>query len=166
MYINQEDYSALYPNDEIAERFGRLSWDASKLMDDLTTGVDGIKKLKYAAPVGDDAEAVRRCAAALVHLMCRIETMEEERENAAKIVKQTDGTYQSALVASRSAGNESISYATGGSGTSTLLDQAVSDMSAREQMYRDTITSYLSGITDANGVNLLYMGRYPCGLEM
>ena len=65
-------------------------------------------------------------------------------------------------VASKSAGNESISYVTSGSsGTATLIDKCLADKEAQKQLYDDKIRNYLSGITDANGVNLLYMGIYP-----
>ena len=63
---------------------------------------------------------------------------------------------------SRSAGNESISYSGAGDlAKSSSIAAAVADPQAREKLYRDTVTDYLSGVQDANGVNLLYMGRYP-----
>lgn len=162
-YISMDDYVSIYPYDDISGAFGRLAWDASRLMDNLTTGVDGIKKLKYAAPVEqEDAEAVKRCAAKLVHLMYQIETMEAQQIEAAKITKQADGTYQSALIASRSAGNESISYANGsGLKTSSIIGAAVSDPLTRQKLYRDTVMECLRGAHDANGVGLLYGGRCP-----
>lgn len=32
---------------------------------------------------------------------------------------------------------------------------------AQEKLYADTVREYLSGVTDANNVNLLYAGLYP-----
>jgi len=46
-------------------------------------------------------------------------------------------------------------------GTATLIDKCLADKEAQKQLYDDKIRDYLSGITDANGVNLLYMGIYP-----
>ncbi len=161
IYTDLEFYSNLYPNDDIEDDFNRLSWDASKLMDRLTTGVDGVKKLTAAYPSDkDDAESVKRCACALVNLMHKVEVVQETQEQAESYIKNEDGTYQSALISSRSAGNESISYATGTSKVSAL-STAASDPEARKALYRETVESYLSGVRDANGVNLLYMGRYP-----
>lgn len=164
IYVDSTFYDELYANDAIDDdAFSRLSRDASKRMDRLTTGVDGVKKLTAAYPTDeDDIEAVKRCGAALIHTMLQIEQMEQEQMEAARIVKQTDGTYQSALVSSRSAGNESVSYASAGSlSKSSVIAAAVADPLSREKLYRDTVTQYLSGVHDANGVNVLYMGRYP-----
>lgn len=161
-YIKLDDYISIYPNDDISGAFDRLSWDASRLMDNLTTGVDGIRKLKHAAPVENNAEAVKRCACALIHTMFRLEQMEEAQEQAAAYVKNEDGTVHSAVIASRSAGNESINYANGSNlSSASVLGAAVSDPLTRQKLYRDTVTDYLSGAHDSNGVNLLYMGRYP-----
>jgi hypothetical protein len=162
-YISMDDYVSIYPDDDISGAFGRLAWDASRLVDNLTTGVDGIKKLKYAFPTeAEDKEAVKMCCAKLVHLMYQIETMQEEQMQAARILKQPDGTYQSALIASRSAGNESISYANGSNlRQSSIIAAAVADPLTRQKLYRDTVMDCLRGAHDANGVGLLYGGRYP-----
>ena len=65
-------------------------------------------------------------------------------------------------VASKSAGNESISYVTSSNtGTATLIDKCLADKEAQKQLYSDTIRDYLSGVADDNGVSLLYMGMYP-----
>ena len=142
IYTDIVFYEGLYPNDEIENSFSRLSWDASKLMDRLTTGVDGVKKLSVAYPTDeDDAETVMRCACAIIHIMFLVEQMVEAQAEAARIVKQADGTYQSGLVASRSAGNETIRYATGSSlSNSGILSAAASDSLTREKLYRDTVT--------------------------
>ena len=156
-------YTGLYPDDEIEDSFSRMVWDASKLIDRFTTGLDGVKKLHVAYPTKeDDAETVMRCACAIIHAMFQVEQMENAQAQAAQYIKNADGTYQSALVSSRSAGNESISYSGAGDlAKSSSIAAAVADPQAREKLYRDTVTDYLSGVQDANGVNLLYMGRYP-----
>lgn len=45
--------------------------------------------------------------------------------------------------------------------TATLIDKCLADKEAQKQLYSDTIRDYLSGVADANGVSLLYMGMYP-----
>lgn len=161
-YVDFEYYKTLYGDKAIPEAdFNRLSWDASKKIEHYTTGVDGVKKLQVAFPTDDDgAESVKRCVCALIDLMSNIKQAEQNIRNASGFIQKDDGTVQGKVVSSVSAGNESISYSAKTSNT-TLIDQAVSDRKAREQLFADTIREYLSGVTDSNGVNLLYMGVYP-----
>lgn len=164
VYIDYDDFKALYGDNAIPEiDFNRLSWDACKKLDNATTGVDNVKKLKVAFPIDEDsAEAVKRCACELVSILYKLEQAEKTLQSAKGYVQREDGSLQGKVVSSVSAGNESISYsANGGSSTATLIDKALSDKAVQEQLFRDTITGYLSGVADANGVNLLYMGRYP-----
>lgn len=161
-YVDFEYYKTLYGNKSIPEAdFNRLSWDASKKIERYTTGADGVKKLHVAFPTDDGAESVKRCVCALIDLMSNINQAEQNLRSASGFIQKEDGTVQGKIVTSVSAGNESISYSTKTSNT-TLIDQAVSDMKAREQLFADTIREYLCGVTDSNGVNLLYMGAYPC----
>lgn len=160
MYITFADYTALY--DPIEEKvFKRLAYDACRCMDRLTTGVDGVKKLKVAFPVDEDAAtAVKHCAAKLVNLLYQI----QEAENAASLSRgyiQTANGLQGKVVSSVSAGNESISYSAG-SAQKNAVDVAASDVAVRREIISGIVREYLSGIADANGVNLLFLGRYPC----
>lgn len=95
--------------------------------------------------------------------MAEIEQAEESARNASGFVTREDGTVQSKLVASVSSGSESISYATSSSGAkNSLIGAVLTDKAAQEKLYADTFSEYLSGVLDANGVNLLFMGAYPC----
>ena len=164
-YIDYEYFKTLYP-DIPEEVFNRLSWDACRKMDAATTGIDGVRKLAVAFPVDEyAAECVKRCACALVDVLNQ---MKQARENAAKASGYTETTngLQGKVISSISSGNESISFSSGTSGSSvTAIDKALSDKAAEAQLYTDTIREYLSGVSDANGVNLLFMGRYPYRLE-
>ena len=155
MYVEYEFYTSLYGADAIKEtEFNRLSWEACKKVDYHTTGVDGLKKLKHFFPSDEeDAEAVKRCVCKLIDTMQKVNLAED----ASGYVAREDGTLQGKLVASVSAGNESISYSAG----KNAINTAANDSATREKLYMDIITEYLSGVTDANGVNLLYMGVYP-----
>ena len=167
-YVDYGYYSSIAGGKAVPEAdFNRLSWEACRKLDIATTGADNVKKLKVAFPTDeDDAEAVKRCACKLIEIAAAIEQAEEMARNAQGYITREDGSLQGKVVTSASAGNESISYsASGGSSAATLIDKVLSDKAAQEQLYRDTIKDYLSGVTDANGVNLLYMGRYPCKLE-
>lgn len=159
MYITFDEYKALY--DSIDEKvFNRLVYDASRLMDNMTTGYGGIKKLKIAFPTDqDDAEAIRRCAAKVVNLLYQI----QEAENAAAIGRgyiETEQGLQMKIISRVEAGNEAISYSETKLSNSAI-DAAVADKNIRDALINDTIREYLSGISDANGVNLLFMGPYP-----
>lgn len=163
-YVDYEYYKTLFGEKAILEQdFNRLVWDSCKKIDNATTGVDNVKKLKIAFPTDeDDAESVKRCVCELLTIAYKIEQAEARVETSQGYITLEDGTVMSKQVASKSAGNESISYVTSGSsGTATLIDKCLADKEAQKQLYDDKIRNYLSGITDANGVNLLYMGIYP-----
>lgn len=162
-YVNYEFYKTLYGEKSVSETdFNRLSWDACKKIDAATTTVNGIKKLKIAFPTDEeDSETVKRCLCELINISYKLEQAEERVNASQGFVQREDGTVSSKLVSSVSAGNESISYSINNTSAATLIDKALSDKAAQEQLYKDTITKYLSGVTDKNGINLLYAGRYP-----
>lgn len=166
-YIDYEFYTALYGPEISETEFNRLVWRACQRMDACTTGIDRVKKLRAAFPVDEeDAAAVQMCAAALVNALHQIEEAEKAAQSAVGYITREDGTVTSKVVTSLSAGNESIGFSSGNSsGAQTGISAAVSDSAAREQLLNDTVKEYFSGVADANGVNLLYMGRYPRRLE-
>ncbi len=137
-------YAALYPDGPDESAFDRLRWEARRVMDRATTGLDGLRKLEAAPPVNEqDREAVERCEAALVHLLW-------QADQAESLVSRDDGTVTGRVVTAVTAGSESVSFAA----------PAVSAQD-REARCRETVERYLAGVRDANGVNLLYMGLYP-----
>lgn len=165
-YVDYERYAALYGDSLSAQEFDRLAWEACRTLDAATTGVDGVKKLKIAHPVDEeDAEAVQRCACELVNVLYRLRQAEEAANDARGYIRREDGSLRGKLVSSVTAGNESVSYGSGGLNGATVLDKALADGAVRKKLFDDKITEYLSGVADANGVGLLYMGEYPYGLE-
>lgn len=159
MYITFDEYTKLYdPMDE--KLFNRLAFDACRVMDIHTTGIDNVKKLKFYFPTdSDDSAAVKHCAAKIISLLHQI----QEVESAAAIGRayiETDQGLQCRIISRVEAGNEAISYSETKM-TNTVIDAAASDKSVLNSLISDTIREYLSGVTDANGVNLLYMGAYP-----
>lgn len=152
MYITFEEYVQMY--DGFDERvFNRLLFDACRVMDIHTTGIDNVHKLRLFFPTDENAVvAVKRCAAELIHFLDQIRTAEVA-------AYQTDMNGVSGrVVASVTSGNESISYT---SAPATAISEAAKNPVVRDQMMAETIWRYLSGVEDANGVNLLFMGRYP-----
>lgn len=159
-YIDYEYFKTLYPDIPEAD-FNRLSWDACRKMDAATTGIDGVRKLSVAFPVEEYAvEAVKRCACVLTNLLYQIQKAQRSAAQASGYTETANGL-QGKVISSVSSGNESISYTVGGAGGSpTMIDKALSDKTVEEKLYSDTILEYLSGIADANGVNLLFKGQY------
>lgn len=147
MYVNYEYYESLYGGNTLAETdFQRISWEAEREVDKATSGVDGVKKLKVAFPVDEyDAEVVKRCICELVNFIYRLEKAQNAMNN--------DG----GIVISKSAGNESITY----ENTDSDISNALKSAKGREKAIYSFIVSKLSGVSDANGVNLLFAGRYP-----
>lgn len=138
-------YAALYPDGPDESAFERLRWEARRIMDRATTGLDGVRKLAVAPPVReDDAQAVERCEAALVRTLWQM-------EQAGGCVSRDDGTVTGRVVTAVTAGSESVSFAVPTAGS----------RADREERCREVVERYLTGAADANGVNLLYMGRYP-----
>ena len=160
MYITLDRYVELYGKVEHSV-FNRACYDACKYMDRHTTGIDGVRKLRDYFPVSESSvEAVERCTAEIVNIIAQI----QEAEKSASVGRgytQTENGLQGKVVSSVSAGNESISYSATGDQASAI-DAAVSDLTARDKLIRNTIHHYLSGETDKNGVSLLYLGVYPC----
>lgn len=164
-YIDYEYYKSLYGDKALEENdFNRLSWDACRKIDKATMGIDNVKKLSVAFPTDEeDVEMVKRCVCKVMHLLHSIEQAEIASESMRGFVQREDGNYQGKIVASASAGNESLSFTTTDKASNaTIIDKALCDKKVQEQLIYDTVREYLSGVEDANGVNLLYMGKYPC----
>ena len=159
MYITYDEYAAIY--DPMEERlFNALAFDACRVMDTHTTGIDNVKKLKQFFPTEEeDAQTVKRCAAKIINILDQIRQAEVSAMEA-RGFESTDMGMKGKVISSVTAGNESISYSTGSS-FGTAVDAAVKDRTAREKLLADTVWEYLSGLQDANGVNLLFMGMYP-----
>ena len=159
MYITFEQYGTLYDSME-EKQFNRLRFDAERMIDNYTTGIDGVKKLQIAFPKEEySVAAVMHCAGNVVNLLQQI----HEAESAAAMGRgytETAQGLQRKIISRVESGNEAISYSETKLSNSSI-DAAVADKSIRDKMIASTIREYLSGVTDANGVNLLYMGPYP-----
>ena len=155
-YIDYEYFKSLYGADSISMAdFNRLSWDAEREIDKATSGVDGIKKLRVAFPTNDyDAENVKRCVAELVNFLYKLDVANYS-------VRESSGAIHGSVVKSVSAGNESITYETPG-----VLGTAMSSFRSKDLTIMEFISSKLGGVSDANGVNLLYGGTYPFKVEV
>ena len=160
MYITYVQYVTLYdPIDE--PLFNRLAFEACRVMDIHTTGIDNVKKLRLFFPSEEyAAQAVMHCAAGIINLLNQIRIAEVAALES-RGVESTEQGVRGRVITSVSAGNESISYSTGGSGSATAIDAAVGNRTVRDKMIAEIVWEYLAGVQDANGVNLLFMGMYP-----
>lgn len=165
-YVDFEYYKTIYGDKAIPETdFNRLLWDAEREINKATSGVDGVRKLQVAFPANEeDAETVKRCVCALVEFLNQIEAAERNANSVGEYVQTEDGNLKGKVISSHSAGNESISYAVGKS-ADTAISNAIKDLQSRDMAVYQFITSRLSGVSDANGVNLLFGGRYPYRVE-
>lgn len=166
MYISKYEYEDIYDfNDFMKEsEFLRLSHEAERAMDKHTTGVDGLKKLKVAFPAEEyDAEAVRYCTAKVIHTLYQIQKAEQSAE-AARGYTETPQGLQRKIISRVESGNEAISYSEVKLSNSAI-DAAVSDVSSKNALISGIIRECLSGVCDANGVQLLYMGQYPARIS-
>lgn len=162
MYVDYEYYESLYGEKAIPEAdFERLLWDAEREIDKATSGIDNVRKLQVAFPIGDyEAESVKRCVVELVSFLYKLEEAENNANSLGQYTERADGSMQGKVVASVSAGNESITYAVGKS-SDTAISNAIKDLHSKDMAIYQFISSRLVGIADANGVNLLYNGPYP-----
>lgn len=161
MYITFEDYYNLTNTDLTDERiFDSLCFEACRVMDVHTTGIDNVKKLKKFFPTDEDyAEAVKRCAVKLVDTLYEIHQAEIAAAMSRNYI-QTDQGLRRQIISRVEAGNEAITYSETKNGN-TMIDAAASDRTERKKLLAGIVWDYLRGIEDDNGVNLLYMGMYP-----
>lgn len=161
-YIDYDYYDSIYGEAAIEEKkFEKHLFEVCRKLDNETTGADGVRKLKVAFPKNEeDAEIVKRCICKMIEIAEAIETAKKQITMSCGYVHREDGTVVNKKISSITSGSESISYYTG-NGSLGIIEKAAMDHMEENKLYRNIITEYLSGVTDANGVKLLYMGRYP-----
>lgn len=162
MYIKYNKYEAIFENEAMdEEKFKRFEFDACRYVDNETTGVDGVRKLQIAYPTEQyDAESLTRCISEIAHFIYLVDEETKQRANASGYVTGADGKVTGKQVTSVSSGSESITYS-GASVDATEVSAAVSDKAMMSKIIRMKIDFWLRNVKDANGVNLLYAGRYP-----
>lgn len=144
MYISFEEYSQFHTDVTEAE-FNKFCLMAQRIVDKVTTGIDGVRKLELYFPTDGDAEYVRLCVAELIHDLKTYDGLDRN------LSLHAEGAGRA--IASISSGSESISY-------SQAQTQFTLYGNDRDKYLMAKATSYLRGLYDANGVSLLYMGEY------
>lgn len=159
MYIKMDEYTELYDAMD-KKTFNHIAFEACRIMDDHTTGIDGVKKLQQYFPVNEyDALAVKHCAAKLVNILYQIQVAEKAAAMG-RGYTDTEQGLQRKIISRVESGSEAISYSEIKT-DNTAIDLAAANTSERFKLLASVIRESLSGVTDANGINLLYMGPYP-----
>ena len=105
-------------------------------------------------------EAVKDCVCEQADFLYQIDAYNNAAMESMGTVAQSDGKVKGKVITSISSGSESIGYSIAGS-ASTATMEAAKDKKVADAMVYGIVRDGLSGVPDANGVNLLYAGAYP-----
>ena len=156
MYADYDYYQNEYGGKMSVDDFRRFGRRAERRIDSITGN-----KLQFAFPVNErDAQAVKDCICELVDFLYQIDAYNAAAMESMGTVTQEDGTVKGKVITSISSGSESIGYSASGS-ASTATMEAAKDKKVADTMVYGMVRDGLSGVPDANGVNLLYAGAYP-----
>lgn len=164
-YTDFEFYATTYHGNVVPEAdFPRIADWASDFLDVITFDrlVDGLP---------DDERAktkVQKAVCAVSDKLYELELAEKQALSAAASGTSSStaggtGGVNAGMVTSRSAGSESISYASpsemaNGAKTWSAIYQAAGDETLTNKLLYSAAKLYLIGVKDNNGVNLLYAG--------
>lgn len=158
MYADFDYYKTEYGGAvlESADVFKPYERKAERRVDAVTAG-----KLTFAFPTEErQAQAVKDCICELTEFLYQVDTYRREAMSGMGTVKLEDGTVQGKVLTSVSSGSESRSYSATNS-VATIVTDAARDMKVFDTAVYAIMKNGLSGISDANGVLLLYAGKYP-----
>lgn len=163
MYADFTYYTTEYRGKAIKSEddFTRFARKAERRLDTITGN-----KLQFAFPVKEtDVEAVKDCLCELTEFLYQVDAYRTAAMDSVGVVAQDDGTVKGKVVSSISSGSESISYSTGGSASTSVME-AAKDKKVMDVLIYGIVQNGLSGVPDANGVNLLFAGAYPGKCEV
>lgn len=158
MYTDFAYYTTEYGGKTIKSEddFKHFARKAERRLDAITG-----KKLQFAFPVKEkDSEAVKDCLCELTEFLYQVDAYQNSAMESIGVVTQSDGTVKGKVVSSITSGSESISYSNGGSASTSVME-AARDKKVMDAMIYCMVQEGLSGVSDVNGVNLLYAGPYP-----
>lgn len=158
MYADFEYYTTEYGGKilKFEEDFNHFARKAKRRIDSITG-----MKLQFAFPVKEkDKEAVKDCLCELSEFLYQVDAYQNAAMDSVGTVTQTDGTVKGKVVSSITSGSESVSYSTGGSASTSVME-ASKDKKVMDALIYGMVQDGLSGVQDVNGVNLLFAGAYP-----
>lgn len=161
-YTDFEFYATIYHGNVVPEAdFPRIADRASDFLDVITFDrlVDGLPSDERAAT------KVQKAVCAVAEKLYELE-LAEKQANAAAQAGGSSGASGGAtpgIISSRSAGSESVSYASlsdtaSGAKNWSAVYQAAGDETLTNNLLYSAARLYLTGVRDDNGVNLLYAG--------
>ena len=159
MYADFNYYQTEYGGKVIksADDFTHFERKAERRIDAITG-----TKLQFAFPKKKkDKQTVKDCVCELTEFLYQLDAYQRAAADSAGVVEQADGTVRGKVVTSITSGSESISYSAKSSADTSLME-AAKDKKVANAMINSMVRDGLSGVPDANGVNLLYAGiPYP-----
>ncbi|MCM1057261.1 MAG: hypothetical protein NC517_06620 [Firmicutes bacterium] len=156
MYADYDYYQTEYGGKMSADDFKRFGRKAERRIDAITGN-----KLQFAFPTNErDAQAVKDAVCELADFLYQIDQYNAAAMESMGTVAQADGMVKGKVITSISSGSESIGYSASGS-ASTATMEAAKDKKVADTMIYGMVRDNLSGISDNNGVLLLYAGAYP-----
>lgn len=161
-YTDFEFYATTYHGNVVPEAdFPRIADRASDFLDVITFDrlIDGL-------PDNDRSKTkVQKAVCAVAEKLYELELADKQALSAAAGGTSSSGSggATSGVITSRSAGSESISYASpsemaNGAKTWSAVYQAAGDETLTNKLLYSAAKLYLIGVKDNNGVNLLYAG--------
>ena len=164
-YADFEFYATTYHGNVVPEAdFPRIADRASDFLDVITFG-----RLADGLPSDERAAAkVQKAVCAICEKLYQLELADKQALSAAAGGTSSGsaggtGGVNAGVVTSRSAGSESISYASpsemaNGAKTWSAVYQVAGDEQATNKLLYDTAKVYLTGVRDNEGTPLLYAG--------
>lgn len=161
-YTDFEFYATTYHGNVVPEAdFPRMADRASDFLDVIT-----FDRLIGGLPDDERAKTkVQKAVCAVSDKLYELELAEKQANAAAQAGASsgTSGGATSGVIASRSAGSESISYASlsdtaSGAKNWSAVYQAAGNPQETNKILESAAQLYLTGVKDNNGVNLLYAG--------
>lgn len=153
-YADYEFYATEYFGNTIPETdFPKYAGRASDRIDIFTFG-----RLEYGLPTDEKAQSkVKKAVCAVADAMYQIDQIRSANMASVGVVESASGQVMGKGIKSKTAGDESITYESGGSGTD-IYSAASGSKAAETSLLYDTAEEYLRGVTTDRGISLLYAG--------
>ena len=152
-YATYDFYTEKYYGDVIPdESFDKYADRASDRIDQYTFD-------RCVGMFTDDERSlvkIKKACCAIADALYQIDEARKASMNNVGTITREDGTVVQKAIKSVSAGNESITYATDTSGN--IYTKASVDKKTEHELIGQIITEHLQGVTDKNGICLLYGG--------
>lgn len=155
-YADYAFYKNTYYGETIPEdAFLRFAERASEKLDAVTFG-----RLEEKMPQKETAYIkIQKAVCAVADALYQVDLIRKSTMESVGVITNQDGTVKGKMVTSVSSGSESISYGTAsGSASSNAYSKAAADAGEEQRLVMSIITGYLAGVTDDNGICLLYAG--------